>query len=175
MSGAISTSDVGPPGPQGPQGPQGVTGPQGPSGPTGPDANQSLNTSNDVQFNSLGVGTTASGVTGEIRATDEITAFYASDITLKENIINIENPIEKLFKIRGVKFDWKDDYIQKRGGEDGYFVRKKDVGIIAQEVESILPEIVGQRKDGIKAVRYEKLIALLIEAVKELTHRIDKK
>ena len=68
--------------------------------------------------------------------------------------------------IRGVYFDWTADHIEKRGGEDGYFVRKHDIGVIAQEVEKILPEIVATRADGFKAVKYEKIVPLLIEAIK---------
>ena len=56
----------------------------------------SLGTSNDVQFDSFGVGTAASGTTGEIRATNDVTAFYSSDVALKENITNIPDPIEAL-------------------------------------------------------------------------------
>jgi hypothetical protein len=70
-------------------------------------------------------------------------------------------------------FDWKEDWIKKQGGEDGYFVRKKDVGVIAQEVEKVLPEAVAQRKDGIKAVKYDRLTCLLIEAVKKLSAQVD--
>ena len=123
---------------------------------------------------SLGVGTAASGTIGEIRASNEITAYYSSDIRLKENISVISNPIEKIKQIRGVEFDWKEDYIDNRGGEDGYFVRKNDVGVIAQEIESILPQLVGTRSDGYKAVKYEKITALLIEAIKEQQRTIDK-
>jgi hypothetical protein len=126
----------------------------------------------DLQIDSLGVGTPASGVTGEIRATNEITAYYSSDARLKENITVLTNPIEKLMQLRGVRFDWTDKYIDYRGGEDGYFVRKHDIGIIAQEVEAILPEIVAGRANGYKAVRYEKLIPLLIEAVKTLSNEV---
>jgi len=99
--------------------------------------------------------------------TGEITAYYSSDINLKENINEISNPLEKLQEIRGVSFDWKDSYIKKKGGEDDYFVRKHDIGVIAQEVEKVLPEIVAERDDGTKAVKYEKLTALLIESIKE--------
>jgi len=134
----------------------------------------SLGTSNDVQFDSFGVGTAASGTTGEIRATNDVTAFYSSDVVLKENIKNIPDPIESLKKLNGVLFDWKKSYIDERGGEDGYFVRKKDVGVIAQEVEKVLPEAVAQRPDGIKAVKYDRLTCLLIEAVKVLTDKVEK-
>tara|TARA_R110000851_G_scaffold128561_1_gene261068 strand:+ start:168 stop:1115 length:948 start_codon:yes stop_codon:yes gene_type:complete len=133
----------------------------------------SLGTSNDVQFDSFGVGTAASGTTGEIRATNDITAFYSSDVALKENIVNIPDPLESLKKLNGVLFDWKKEYINQRGGEDGYFVRKKDVGVIAQEVEKVLPEAVAQRNDGIKAVKYDRLTCLLIEAVKVLNDKIE--
>jgi len=132
-----------------------------------------VGTADDVQFDSFGVGTAASGTTGEIRATNDITAFYSSDVSLKENIVNIPNPLEAIKKLNGVLFDWKKSYMDARGGEDGYFVRKKDVGVIAQEVEKVLPEAVAQRSDGIKAVKYDRLTCLLIEAVKQLQDKVD--
>jgi hypothetical protein len=121
---------------------------------------------------SLGVGTAASGTSGEIRATNEITAYYSSDERLKENIKLIADPLGKLQQIRGVNFNWIDENIKSRGGEDGYFVRKDDVGVIAQEVEKVLPEVVATREDGYKAVRYEKMVPLLIEAIKEQQKQI---
>ena len=127
---------------------------------------------NDVQLDSLGLNTAASGTAGELRATNDITAFYSSDIALKENIVNIPSPMDLLSKINGVLFDWKQSYIDEKGGEDGYFVRRNDVGVIAQEVEKVMPEIVATRKDGIKAVKYDRLTALLIEAVKDLQDQI---
>ena len=84
----------------------------------------------------------------------------------------IDHALEKLNNIRGVQFDWKDSHIQQRGGEDGYFVRKHDVGVIAQEVEQVLPEIVAKKENGTLGVRYEKLVSLLIEAVKELDSKV---
>ncbi len=133
----------------------------------------SLGTSNDVQFDSFGVGTAASGTTGEIRATNDVTAFYSSDKSLKENIKNIEDPLEKVSQINGVTFDWTEDYIKQHGGEDKYFVRKNDVGVIAQEIEKVLPQVVATREDGIKAVKYDRIVALLIESVKELKKEIE--
>jgi hypothetical protein len=138
------------------------------------DITGTLTADNDVQADSIGVGTAPSGTTGQIRATDDITAFYSSDAMLKEDIINIPNPLEALKKLNGVLFNWKDEWIKKQGGEDGYFVRKKDVGVIAQEVEKVLPEAVAQRKDGIKAVKYDRLTCLLIEAVKVLSDKVEK-
>jgi len=131
-----------------------------------------LGTTADPQFNSVGVGTAASATTGQIRATDDITAFYSSDVSLKENIHNIPSASDKIEQLNGVLFDWKQDWIDTNGGEDGYFVRKSDVGVIAQDVEKVLPEIVGTRPNGIKAVKYDRLCALLIEGFKEMRQEI---
>jgi hypothetical protein len=141
---------------------------------TGSTARDSLDlgTSDDPQFNSLGIGTAASATTGQIRATDDITAFYSSDVALKENIQNIPSASDKIEQLNGVLFDWKQDWIDTNGGEDGYFVRKSDVGVIAQDVEKVLPEIVGTRPNGIKAVKYDRLCALLIEGFKEMKQEI---
>jgi hypothetical protein len=110
----------------------------------------------------------------EIRAEGDITANYSSDISLKENVVVIENAVSKINAIRGVNFDWTDEHIASRGGEDGYFVRKKDVGVIAQEVEKVLPEVVSERKDGTKTVDYQKMVSLLVEGIKELSSEIEK-
>jgi len=123
---------------------------------------------------SLGVGTAASGTGGEIRATNNITAYYSSDIQFKTNIVNISEPLQKIRKINGVEFDWTDKYIADHGGEDNYFMRKHDVGVIAQEIERVLPEVVATKDDGSKAVKYERICALLIEAVKELDQKVKK-
>ena len=125
------------------------------------------------QLYSLGVGTPASGILGEIRATNNISAYYSSDARLKTNVTNIEHALDKVMFLNGVEFDWSDQYLEDCGGEDGYFVRKHDVGVIAQEVEAILPEIVATRDDGFKAVKYDRLVSLLIEAIKELKQEVD--
>ena len=114
------------------------------------------------------------GTLGEIRASSEITAYFSSDARLKENIKLIENPITIIDQIRGVTFDWTEEHMARRGGEDGYFVRKHDIGVIAQEVQAVLPELVGTREDGYLAVKYEKMVPLLIEAIKEQQKTIDK-
>ena len=133
---------------------------------------QALTTTSDVQFDSFGVGTAASGTTGEIRATNDVTAFYSSDQRLKENIINIDNAVDIVKQLNGVRYDWTEAYIESKGGEDGTFVRKQDIGVIAQEVEKVFPEIVAENSGGYKAVKYERLVAVLIEAVKELSDEV---
>lgn len=115
--------------------------------------------------------TGAMSVTGAITATGNITAYTSSDRNLKENILTIKSALDKLQSIGGYTYDWKDSVIESRGGEDGYFVRKSDVGVIAQEVLEVVPQAVATRTDGTLAVDYQKLIPLLIEAVKELDRR----
>jgi hypothetical protein len=122
---------------------------------------------------SLGVGIAATGTTGEIRATNDITAFASSDRNLKTNIAPIENALDKIRQLSGVMFDWTDEYIQARGGEDGYFVRKHDTGVIAQDVQAVLPEVVGTREDGTLGVKYEKMMGLVIQAINELAIQVD--
>lgn len=134
---------------------------------------QSIATTSGPQFGSLGVGTAASGVTGEIRATNNVTAYYSSDARLKQNIRDIPDALDKALAIGGKLFDWTDDYIAQRGGEDGYFVRRADFGVIAQDVQAHLPEAVRAREDGMLAVDYEKLCALAFAAIKELNAKVE--
>src|SRR6056300_1456952 len=103
-------------------------------------------------------------ITGNARATGDVIAFYSSDKRLKDNIIQISNPIEKIKSIGGYEFDWNDNQSTYEG---------HDIGVIAQEIEEVLPELVTTRDTGYKAVKYEKIIALLIEGIKEQQKQID--
>jgi hypothetical protein len=111
-------------------------------------------------------------VVGDTYATGNVVAYYSSDITLKTNIVPLTNALDKLKTLGGYSYDWIDSLIDKKGGEDGYFVKKHDVGVIAQEVQKVLPECVGTKPDGTLGVQYEKLIPLIIEAIKELDRKI---
>jgi hypothetical protein len=128
---------------------------------------QAVATSSNVQFNSLGVGMAASATAGRIDATNDIVAFSSSDIRFKENIKAIENPIEKIRKISGNTYDWKEENKIEHGYEGN------DVGVIAQEIEAVLPQLVQTRENGYKAVKYDKLVALLIEGIKAQQNQID--
>jgi hypothetical protein len=115
-------------------------------------------------------GATATGaltVTGAITATGDITAFSASDIRFKENITAIQSPIEKIKMISGNTYDWKAENKDIHGFEGN------DVGVIAQEIEEVLPQLVVTRDNGYKAVKYDKLVALLIEGIKEQQKQIE--
>ena len=127
----------------------------------------------NVQMGSIGIGTAASGTAGEIRATNNITGYYTSDSRLKENIVNIPNALDRVAKLKGVRFDWCDSYIEERGGEDGYFIKKHDTGLIAQDVLQVLPEVVREKKDGYLGIQYDKLVGLLVEAIKELRKEVN--
>ena len=165
------TGSAGPPGPTGAQGPTGSSGGTGPTGPTGPTGGFSTNS--DAQVNSLGVGVAASGSAGSIRATGDITAFYSSDKNFKTNIKDIDNALSIVLAIGGKTFDWTDEYLSSHGGEDEYFVKKSDFGVIAQDVQSVFPDAVRERADGSLAVDYSKLCALAFAAIVELKTEID--
>jgi hypothetical protein len=93
-------------------------------------------------------------------------AYYGSDRRLKENITPIENPIEKITQIGGYEYDW----IPMEGIHEN---EGHDVGVIAQEIQKVLPEIVTRRENGYLAVKYERLVALLIEGIKTQQVQID--
>jgi hypothetical protein len=124
-------------------------------------------------------------VTGAVKASGDVIA-YSSDERLKENVKPIENALNKLMQIKGVTFDWKND-IDELGFEPRN--RKNDVGVIAQDVEKVLPQLVAPApfdkdldEDGNRisksgkdyvTVQYDRLNALLIEAVKELSNKVE--
>lgn len=122
----------------------------------------------------LSVGSAVDPGNGAIHATDDITAFYSSDLKFKENIRDVDEAVEKVSAI-GVKyFDWTDEYIKSKGGEHDYFLPKKSFGVIAQDVQKVFPEAVRTRQNGSLAVDYEKLAILSFGAIKELVKRIEK-
>jgi hypothetical protein len=121
----------------------------------------SLSTTSNVRFGSLGIGMAASGTSGRIDAANDVVAFSTSDIRLKENIVPIPNALDKISKISGNTYDWRAELKDVHGYEGN------DVGVIAQEVEAVLPQLVQDRDNGYKAVKYDKLVALLIEGIKE--------
>jgi len=129
-----------------------------------------INLNKDVHINgvSLGVGSIApSGTAGRIDASNDIVAFNSSDERLKENITPIENALEKVKSLTGVEFDWKPEHKDAHGHEG------HDTGVIAQQVQEVMPTAVRTNDTGFLAVRYEKLIALLIESNKELAARVE--
>lgn len=127
----------------------------------------------NVTTTSIGVGTAASGSSGDVRAVGNITAYYSSDARLKNDQKKIANSLEKVKSLDGIEFDWNDEFLRRNGGEDKFFLRKHDIGVIAQQVQKVLPEAVAQKPDGFLGVKYEKLIPLLLEAIKELSDKVE--
>jgi hypothetical protein len=94
----------------------------------------------------------------------------SSDTRFKTNILPIENPLHKVLQLRGVTFDWKTKEFPNR-----MFSENRALGFIAQEVEQVIPEVVQteNNSEGFKSVQYDKVVALLVEAVKEQQKQIE--
>jgi hypothetical protein len=95
--------------------------------------------------------------TGQLSATD---LNSTSDERLKEDIKQITNALEKVLKLRGVSYTLKESGVHR-------------IGVIAQEVEEVIPEVIGIMNDNTKTVSYGNLVGLLIEAIKELSAQIE--
>ena len=93
---------------------------------------------------------------------------YASDKRFKKDIVTVNNALSKVLQLRGVNYYWRNNEFPNRGFDD-----KLELGLIAQEVEVVIPEIVAEIGDGYKGVEYSKLVALLVEAIKEQQAIID--
>jgi hypothetical protein len=118
-----------------------------------------INSSSNVGISTLSP-TEKLHVIGNILASGNVTGY--SDETLKDNIQTIPDALDKVTQLRGVEFDRKDI--------EG---NPHNIGVIAQEVEKIIPEVVATHEDGIKSVAYGNLVGLLIEAIKELKEEVN--
>jgi hypothetical protein len=129
---------------------------------------QAVATSSNVQFNSVGVGTAGSGTAGEIRATNNVTAYYSDD-RMKTNLGNIPNALDKLKTLNGFYYE-ANELAQSMGYEV-----KREIGVSAQQVQAIMPEVVAPAPidENYLTVRYERLVPLLIEAIKELEIQVE--
>ena len=101
-------------------------------------------------------------INGALTVTGDITAFFTSDQRLKDNIVPIDDPLAKVLSISGNTYNWNE-----KSGKEG-----NDVGVIAQEVLEVLPEAVTTRDTGYLAVDYQRLVPLLVEAIKELSNKV---
>jgi len=117
---------------------------------------------NIIDINAATNITGDTAIDGALTVTGDITAFYSSDSRLKDNIKPIEDPLTKVLSISGNTYTWNEN--SNKEGED--------VGVIAQEIQEVLPEAVTVKGDGYLAVDYHKIIPLLVEAVKELTEKV---
>ena len=123
--------------------------------------------STQIQYNNNGNFAGSANLTFDgtnLSCKGDVTAYASSDERLKNNVSNISSSVEKIKQINGVHFEWS----EKQSVHTG-----KDVGVIAQEVQKVLPEVVAEREDGYLAVKYEKIIPLLIEAIKDQQKEIE--
>ena len=111
----------------------------------------------------VGIGTTSPAstldVVGEVRSNG---TKLTSDIRFKKDIVPLKGALEKVNNLQGVSFNWRTNDFKKRN-----FSNRPNIGIIAQEVEEVVPEVVHTDQNGYKSVEYSKLVPLLIEAIKE--------
>jgi hypothetical protein len=103
---------------------------------------------------------------GVFETTNDIIGFATSDRRLKDDLKLIDAPLDKVCKLSGYTFVWNNN-------QDTYEVGKQDVGLVAQEVEEVLPEVVTERQNGYKAVNYEKVVPLLVESIKALKQEVE--
>ena len=113
--------------------------------------NQYVNTNSTVQF-------------ALVRSTGDVVAFYSSDERLKDNMKPLVGALDNLVKLNGYEFDWNSNQVIYKG---------HDIGVSAQEIQKFYPELVEKREDGYLAVKYEKLVAVLIAAIKDLNNKIE--
>ena len=125
----------------------------------------------DVTIASFNVETISGQEVPILRCDGDIVAFNSSDINLKENITAIPNALDKIKSISGYTFTWKSG--SNTSNNHTELDGTQDLGVIAQEIEALgLTGLTTTRENGIKAVRYEKLIPILIQAVKELSAKV---
>jgi len=117
------------------------------------------------EINCDGYITTEGDITagGDINAEGDITAANFSDERLKDDISLIQNPLSKIMSLDAIEFNWSDKQSTHQG---------RDIGLIAQQVEKIAPEIVREKKNGYKGLKYEKVIPLLVGAIQEQEEKI---
>jgi len=114
----------------------------------------------DTTNDRVGIGTTVPSSTLQVSGTITcIDVNSTSDVRLKENIHSIKDPLDKIMKINGVGFRWKEN-------------KDEAIGVIAQDIEEVIPEVVKNSGD-VKTVNYNGLIGVLIEAVKEQQRQIE--
>ena len=114
--------------------------------------------------------------TGTLTVSGDVVAFGSpSDKRLKENIKPIKTALDKVTKLQGVSFDWKDkhDALDREGNPIKLKKWKNDLGFIAQDVQKVVPELVRENEDGMLSVRHQSITPILLEAIKELKAEID--
>jgi hypothetical protein len=117
-----------------------------------------------VNNDKVGIGTTAPSEKLQVAGAGLATQWKtSSDVRLKKDITTIDNALDKVSVLRGVEFKWRTEEYPDKGLDEG-----KKIGLIAQEVEKVLPEVVSTDNKGYKSVEYANIVGVLVEAVKDL-------
>jgi hypothetical protein len=166
--------NTGSPGPKGNTGTKGTTGTgtKGQKGETG--TNAGITSFTNGADNRVITATSSTGLNAEANLTfdgtnlscaGDVIAFATSDIRFKDNIKPIKNALEKVLKLNGVTWDWND--------KTNPTIKSNvpNIGLIAQEVQQVLPEVVSERENGYLSLNYEKMMGLIVEAIKELANK----
>jgi len=133
--------------------------------------NTSINGSSANQYYALELNLDANDTYGLVvygQAYCSSGAWTSSDLRLKKNIDPVSNALGSILKLNGVKFDWRTEEFPEMG-----FTKAKQIGLIAQDVEKVIPELVNEGPNGYKSVDYSKIAPVLIEAIKEQQKMID--
>jgi hypothetical protein len=103
---------------------------------------------------------------GDIKANNgDVIAYASSDLRLKNNIEKITNALDKVHSLDGITYNWNELAVDKD-------LEQREAGLIAQQVAEVLPEISTTRTDGYLAIKYDRVVPLLVEAIKELSNEI---
>jgi hypothetical protein len=118
----------------------------------------------------VGIGTNTPSFKLDVQGTigSNNAPVLTSDARFKKNLQPISNPLDKILNLTGLTYEWKTDEYKEKG-----FAQGRHYGVIAQEIEKVLPEVVNTATDGTKAVAYTEIIPVLIEAIKEQQKRIE--
>jgi hypothetical protein len=179
ITGANGTQGpTGPPGSsvQGTTGANGTQGPAGPPGPQGATGGSAINATADAGTNYL-VGVGAVGSAQSAKACSSVymaaSVLYASDFIipsdarLKINIEELDGALSNIMTMNGTRYNWNDIARKMGYGDDD-----KQIGVIAQDIANVYPEIVETNKHGYMSVKYDRLAAVLIQAIKELNQKV---
>ncbi|MFH2035435.1 MAG: tail fiber domain-containing protein [Candidatus Zixiibacteriota bacterium] len=130
-----------------------------------------IRSNGDSYFNGgdVGIGTTSPNYTLDVRGTiGNNTTLYHSDKRWKEDIRNLQGSLDKVMNLQGVQYRWRQNEYPEMNFPDG-----NQIGLIAQDVEKIIPEVVNKSEDGYKSIDYAKLVSVLIESIKEQQGQIE--
>lgn len=117
---------------------------------------------------SMGANSGTTTVNNDFQSKGNLVGYASSDLALKDDIMLLGNALDRVKQLRGVSWTWKADKVSDA------VLNSPTVGVIAQDVEQVLPEVVITRPDGTKSVNYDHMIGLLVEAIKELNSKVSR-